>query len=162
MSRGLIWLLLAAVAPVGFAADQDSQRSALEAFFSNLGAAAQSGDREAYMSYFAPEAAMFLPHRPPLIGRTEIGNWAASFFAKLELHLDSYEQQEIQIVGDVAMVRSHASGHYLNKGSAKRYALDQKYLDVARYSDGNWQLEYHVANSNTFDDGVWESDWESQ
>ena len=91
-----------------------------------------------------------------------IGDWFDTFRTSLELHLDSYEQQKIEIVGDVAMVRSHASGHYLNKKSGEKLPLDQKYLDVLRYENGHWKMAYHVANSNTFDSGLWEFNWESQ
>jgi uncharacterized protein (TIGR02246 family) len=154
------FLLISAILPV--AAQQDDRSAALEAFFSDLAAAAEAGDRPAYTSLFVPDAAMFLPHRPPLIGRAAIGDWFDSFRGLLKLRIASYEQQNIEIVGDVAMVRSRATGHYLNTGSGENLPLDQKYLDVLRYEDGQWRMVYHVANSNTFHPGIWESDWESQ
>ena len=109
-----------------------------------------------------PGAAMFLPHRPPLLGRDAIGDWFDTFRSLLELHIDEYKQEKIDIVGDIALVRSHATGHYFSPKSGIRFPLDQKYLDVLRYVDGKWRLEYHVASSNSLGPGIWESDWESQ
>ena len=141
---------------------QDDRSTALAAFFSDIAAAAEAGDRGAYTEAFMPDAAVFLPHRPPLLGRDAIGDWFESFRSLLELHIDEYKQEKIDIVGDIALVRSHATGHYFSPKSGIRFPLDQKYLDVLRYVDGKWRLEYHVASSNSLGPGIWESDWESQ
>ena len=160
MLRLTVALLLISSACSVFA-QQDDRSTALETFFSSLAAAGVAGDKQAYTDSFVPDAAMFLPHRAPLLGRAAIGDWFDSLRRLQELHLTSYEQRKIEISGDVAMVRSHATGHYLNRKSGKKLALDQKYLDILRYENGQWKLIYHVANSNNFDRGLWESDWES-
>ena len=141
---------------------QDERSASLESFFASLAAAAEAGDRQAYASLFRPGAALFLPHRPPVIGRAAIGDWFESFGTKLELHIDSYEQQDIEIVGDVAMVRSHSVGHYLNRKTGERFPYDQKYLGILQYEDGQWKMSYHMGNSNIFDPGIWETNWESR
>ena len=139
----------------------DDRRLSLERFFVDLAAAAVAGDRQAYTSLFRPEGALFLPHRSPIIGREAIGEFFDKFRTKLQLRLDTYEQVDNEIVGDVAMVRSHSVGSYLNMKTDEEFSYNQKYLDILRYEDGQWLMSYHVAISNVFDPGVWETDWES-
>ena len=140
----------------------DDRRSSLERFFVDLAAAAVAGDRQAYSSLFRPEGALFLPHRPPIIGREAIGDFFDKFRTKLQLRLDTYEQVDNEIVGNVAMVRSHSIGSYLRMKTGEEYPYNQKYLDILRYEDGQWLMSYHIAISNVLDHGVWEMDWESE
>ena len=140
---------------------QNAREQALEEFFTSLAEAATSGDRTAYAESFTTDAGMFLPHRPPLLGREQIGEWFDDFVQTVDLVLDSYEQEQIDIVGDVAMVRSRALGHYLVEATGEQLPFDQKYLDIVQYDDGRWRLAYHVANSSTFEAGLWDRDWES-
>lgn len=139
----------------------DDRNSSLERFFENLAAAAVAGDRQAYCSLFRPEGALLLAHRPPIIGKEAIGDFFDKFRTKLQLQLETYEQVDTEIVGDVAMVRSHSLGSYLNIKTGKNFPYNQKYLDILRYEDGCWLMSYHMAISNVFENGVWETDWES-
>jgi uncharacterized protein (TIGR02246 family) len=161
MIRLTIAALLLTFATVGYS-QGDNRSASLERFFEDLGAAAVAGDRQAYSSLFRPEGALFLPHRPPIIGREAIGDFFDNFRTKLQLQLDIYEQVDIEIVGDVAMVRSHSVGTYVNVKTGKEFPYNQKYLDVLRFEDGQWLMSYHMAISNVFDHGVWETDWESE
>jgi hypothetical protein len=68
----------------------------------------------------------------------------------------------VDIVGDVAMVRSRAVGHYVIKESGETVALDQKYLDVLVYGPAGWQMAYHVADNATLAPGIWDRDWEHE
>ena len=139
-----------------------SREQQLKAFYTNLVEAAQTGNRPAYEGCFSPTAAMFAPHRPPLLGRPQIGEWFDRFAATVVLVLDSYQQEQVDIVGDVAMVRSRGVGHYLVKSTGEQVPFDQKYLDVLRYDDGKWQMAYHVGSSSTFEPGLWDRDWEGK
>lgn len=140
----------------------DTREQQLQAFFTALGDAAQAGNRAAYEGLFTPTAALFAPHRPPLLGRAQIGNWFDQFREGFVLVLDSYANESVDIVGDVALVRSHGVGHYLVKATGEQVPFDQKYLDVLRYDKGAWQLAYHVASSTTFEPGIWERAWERE
>ena len=108
-----------------------------------------------------PEGALLLPHRPPILGREAIGDFFDKFRTKLQLQLDTYKQVNTEIVGDVAMVRSHSVGSYLNTNSGEAFPYDQKYLDILRFEAGHWFMSYHIAISNVFDPGIWETDWEA-
>lgn len=161
MVRLTVALLLLGFASLGYAQD-DTRETSLARFFEDLGAAAVAGDRQAYSSLFRPEGALFLPHRPPIIGREAIGDFFDNFRTKLQLQLHIYEQVDIEIVGDVAMVRSHSVGTYVNVRTGKEFPYNQKYLDVLRYENGQWLMSYHMAISNVFEHGIWEIDWESE
>ena len=161
MVRLTVALLLLAFASLGHT-QGDTRETSLEQFFEDLGAAAVAGDRQAYSSLFRPEGALFVPHRPPIIGREAIGDFFDKFRTKLQLQLDVYEQVDIEIVGDVAMVRSHSVGTYVNVKTGEGFPYNQKYLDILRYEDGLWLMSYHIATSNVFDHGIWEIDWESE
>jgi uncharacterized protein (TIGR02246 family) len=139
---------------------QEVKEQQLEAFFSALAAAAQEGDKAGYTELFLPDAEMFLPNRQPLRGRDQIGDFFEKFRDSAILVLDSYEQEQIKIVGDVAMVRSRGIGHYFVKETGEKLTLDQKYLDVLQYEGGNWAMAFHVASSSTFEPGLWNRDWE--
>ena len=140
----------------------DDRSSSLARFFEDLAAAAVAGDRQTYSSLFRPEGALLLSHRPPIIGREAIGDFFDKFRTKLQLQMETYEQVNTEIVGDVAMVRSHSIGSYLNMKTGEKFPYNQKYLDILRYEDGQWLMSYHIAISNVFDHGVWETDWESK
>ena len=140
----------------------DDRSLSLQGFFENLAAAAVAGDRQTYSSLFRPEGALLLSHRPPIIGRDAIGDFFDKFRTKLQLQLETYEQVDTEIVGDVAMVRSHSVGSYLNVNTGEKFPYNQKYLDILRYEDGQWLMSYHIAISNVFDHGIWETDWESE
>lgn len=161
MIRSVIACLLFAYPLIGWS-QEDDRSSSLVRFFEDLAAAAVAGDRQAYSSLFRPEGALFLPHRPPIIGRDAIGDFFDNFRTKLQLELDTYEQVDIKIVGDVAMVRSHSVGSYLNTKTGETFPYNQKYLDILRYEDGQWLMSYHMVISNVFGRGVWETNWESE
>ncbi len=141
---------------------QNSREQQLEVFFNNLAEAAQNGDKAAYTGLFLDDAAMYLPNRVPLLGSVQIGNWFDEFQENAQLLVDNYEQEQIKIVGDVAMIRSRATGNYRIKATGEQLPFEQKYLDVLQYQNGNWYMAYHVASSATFVPGFWELDWESK
>lgn len=160
MRPTLAFVVAVALAPQAVA--QTDKEQDLKAFFRNLLQAAQAGDKQAYTHLFTSDAAMFLPHRAPLLGRGQIGEWFDKFRATFSLVTDSYSQEQMDIVGDVAMVRSRGVGHYLVKATGEKVALDQEYLDVLRYTEGAWRMVYHVASSSTLQPGIWERNWERQ
>lgn len=162
LTRNLFFVLFVLLSTTIFASGQDSRQQQLEAFFITLGESAQNGDKSAYTGLFLSDAAMFLPNRAPLLGRGQIGNWFDDFQESAELLVDRYEQEQIKIVGDVAMIRSRAIGNYRMKETGELIPFDQKYLDVLQYDNGGWYMAYHVASSAKFEPGFWELDWESK
>jgi uncharacterized protein (TIGR02246 family) len=142
--------------------EERSKEIELAAFFESLGSAAEDGDTNAYTGLFLPKASMFVPNRPPLVGREEIGGFFKSFRSKVVLSMDTYEQRQIDIVGDIAMVRSHSEGHYLIKSTGKQIHYVQKYLDVLLYTENQWRMSHHVASSSVMEPGFWDQDWENE
>ena len=131
----------------------------LQAFFASLAHAAQAGDRDAYTALFRHDASIFAPHVPPLIGRAAIGEWFDRFIASVELVLSSYDQEQVDVVGNAAMIRSRGVGHYRIRSTDQQVPFDQKYLDVLIHEDAVWQMAYHVASSSTPEPGLWDPEW---
>jgi len=133
---------------------------AIQAFFASLVEAGTSGNRSAYVNHFMPDAVLLLPRRPALIGHQAIGEWFDKFQNELELVLDNYQQLQIDVLGEVALVRSFGSGHYLVKATGTKVPIEQNYLDILRYVDGRWLFAYHEASSANSLPSVWDTEWE--
>ena len=134
----------------------------LTAFFDSLAKSTEAEDSGPYESHFMPDAVMFLPNRSPLIGRTAIGNWFTDFRQKFIMELENYEQEQFDVLGDIALVRSSSTGFYIVNDTGEHVPFVHKFLDVVHYQDGNWYMTYHVASSATFEPGLWNRDWESK
>ncbi len=141
---------------------QESKETQLVAFFESLAASTQSDGSAAYEGHFMPDAVMFLPNRQPLMGRGAIGRWFTDFRQSFLMELDQYNQDQMDIMGDVALVRSSSTGHYIVTETGEKVPFVQKFLDVLRYEGGSWYMTYHVASSSTFEPGLWNRDWESE
>ena len=140
----------------------DEREGHLEVFFQDLASAAESGDTEAYANLFSPEASLFIPNRPPLLGRKRIGQFFDTLTAKVTINLQTYEQVRTDIVGDVAMVRSRATGLYIVDSTGEQIPFVQKYLDILQYDGRRWQLSYHVASNASDQPGLWDRAWETE
>ena len=138
-----------------------TQDEALEAFFSSLGNAASSGDLSAYVEHYIDDGTLLLPRRPPIVGHRAIGEFFEKFQSKLELAIDTYEQLNIDVLGEVALVRSQGSGHYLIKATGEKLPFIQNYLDVLRYIGGRWLLAYHAGSNSNAGPSVWDLEWET-
>ena len=134
----------------------------LDSFYESLVAAASSGDTVGYVSHYMSEGVLMAPNRPAIEGREEIGAWFEKFQAILELDVETFEQAQVDVIGEVALVRYLTAGNYLKKKSQERVPYEQKYLDVLRWVEGGWLIAYHAAGSCTFTPGVWDEDWESE
>jgi uncharacterized protein (TIGR02246 family) len=141
---------------------QEEKKRKLEQFFIKVDEANNKGDKSAYVNLFTPDATMFLPNRPPLIGRDAISDWSEKFHNKVTLITDTYEQENIDIVGDIAIVRSRGTGFYVINATQERIPIRNIFIDVLKYSDGEWLFMYHFASSFSFEPGLWNRDWENQ
>ena len=141
---------------------QKEKEQKLEEFFIRLNEAAQAGDKSAYTGLFTSEASMFLPNRPPLIGNEAIGEWFEIYGNKVTQITDTYQQEEINIAGDIAIVRSRGTGNYVIKSTQEQFPLRNKFIDVLQYSNGEWLMIYHLASSFSLEPGLWNRDWENE
>ncbi len=147
-------LLTLAVAPSILA--QDTREADLGRFFDALNEAVTSENVAAYSALFVPDAVMFLPNRPPLLGREHIGRWFDDFQRTVTLVTASYEQEQIDIVGDIAIVRSHGTGDYVVDSNGERIPANHKFVDILRYRDGSWRMLYHIASTYDMEAGLWD------
>ena len=133
----------------------------LEAFFESLADAASSGNPSAYVAHYLDDSTLLLPRRAPIVGHPAIGAFFEKFQRKLVLVLDQYEQMKTEVLGNVALVHSQGSGHYLVKSTGERVPFVQNYLDVLKQVGGRWLLAYHAASSANVAPGIWDRAWES-
>ncbi len=154
-------LLTACGAEDGDAEEAEIRAEALKDTFSRLGEAVTSGDGLAYQNLFMPEGIVFLPDRPPLLGREAIGEYFREFFDNVTLATDYFEQVSIDIRGDVAIVRSRGTGRYILKETGEEFPLHNKFIDMLRFADGEWLFSHHLASSSSFEPGLWDEKWES-
>lgn len=130
--------------------------------FTRLNVAATSGDRVAYQNLFLPDGVMFLPDRPPLHGREAIGEYFQEFRDNVTLVTDQYEQVNIDLRGNVAIVRSRGTGRYVLKETGEEFPLHNKFIDILRYVDGEWLFSHHLASSSSLEPGLWDQEWEGE
>lgn len=141
---------------------QDVQARQLAQTFVRLNDAATTGDRVAYQNLFLSEGVMFLPDREPLLGRDAIGNYFQVFRDTVTLVTDQYEQVEINITGDTAVVRSRGTGRYILKETGEEFPVHNKFIDILLYVDGEWLFSHHLASSSSLEPGLWDEEWESK
>ena len=156
MSRNLLiaGLLWATAGPD--VAAQDSRRAELDQVFEAIGNAVTMKDGEAYAALFVEEGILFVPQRPPVFGREGIREWFDDFAEAVTLVTTSYEQQQIDVFGDVAIVRSHGTGDYVVEADGERVPANHKFVDILHYRDGRWQMLYHIASAYNMDPSLWD------
>lgn len=156
MTRGFLIVGLLAFAAAPNVQAQESRDNDLSRFFGALNDAATSGNVDAYAALFVPDAVMFLPNQPPLLGREHIRRWFDDFQRTVTLMTATYEQEHTDIIGDVAIVRSHGTDHYLVDGSGEQIPANHKFVDILRYVDGVWYMLYHIASTYDMEPGLWD------
>jgi ketosteroid isomerase-like protein len=155
-------LLFACSTENGDSVEAEIRAEALKDTFVRLNEAATSGDRDAYQNLFLSDGIMFLPDRPPLLGRDAIGKWFQDFRDNVTLVTDQFEQVNIDIRGDVAIVRSRGTGRYILKETGEEFPLRNKFIDMLRFADGEWLFSHHLASSSSLEPGLWDEEWESE
>jgi uncharacterized protein (TIGR02246 family) len=138
------------------ASAQDAKRGALEEVFETINNAVTVKDGEAYASVFVEEGILFLPQRPPVFGRDQIRRWFDDFADAVTLVGTSYEQQQFDVFGDVAIVRSHGTGDYVVESGGERIPANHKFVDILHYRDGRWQMLYHIASAYNMEPSLWD------
>jgi len=105
--------------------------------------------------------AVWMPQNGKLLrGKEEIQKWAEWFFSNYILVLDPERQifDEVEISDNLAVRRFTSGGHYVIKATGDSVAFDQKYEDVFKKENGEWEIASHVWSSNNKDKSVWNPD----
>ena len=105
---------------------------------------------DGYASYFASDATLLPPDAPPVVGRDRIRAWMTSQSdLPYRAQPESVHQDEIRVLGDVAVVRTTLAGKRVPKAGGDPVPFETKYLDVLRRSgDGRWEFVSRMWNSN--------------
>jgi uncharacterized protein (TIGR02246 family) len=134
----------------------------LEEFFIKVEKAVHSGNKNTYANLFTEDGTFFIPDRPPIIGRKAIGGWYEIFYDKITHVTDTYDQQKVDIYGDIAIVRSRGTGSYIIKATQEQIPFRNKYIDILKYTDGKWLWMRHIASSFSLEPSLYDRDWENE
>ena len=134
----------------------------LEEFFIKIEKAVHSGNKNAYANLFTEDGTYFITDRPPIIGGEAIGDWYEIFHNKITHVTNTYDQQKVDIYGDIAIVRSRGTGSYIIQTTEEQIPLRNKYIDILKYSDGKWLLMHHIASNFSLEPSLFDRDWENQ
>jgi uncharacterized protein (TIGR02246 family) len=140
-------LLLIALLPSTQA--QNASSDSVARFYQEWSEAAASRGPDGYASYFAPDATLLPPDAAPVVGRDNIRDWMRR---QTDLPYravpEAVTQDEIRIVGEVAVVRTTLRGRRVSK-TGEASPFETKYLDVLRRTiEGRWEFVSRMWNSN--------------
>ncbi len=134
-------VLLAALAAALPAAAQADVRTAIESQNDQFMAAFADADAEAIASLYTPDAHLYAPNAPDMVGREAIGEYFQGAFSAGLTRID-LQTVEVEAHGD----RAYEVGRFT------LYAGDQV-VDTGRYvvawarEDGRWSLHRDIYNS---------------
>jgi uncharacterized protein (TIGR02246 family) len=139
----LIVLLLSAAA-------QDPARESVSRFYREWAGATAKTGAEGYAAHFAADATLLPPDMPPVLGRDRIKAWMTSQAdLPYQTRPEAVTQDEIRVIGDVAVVRTTLRGKRVSKADGAEKPFETKYLDVLqRAADGRWMFLSRMWNSN--------------
>lgn len=116
---------------------------------------------DGYVAHFTREGTFMPPKSMPVIGKPAVRSWMEAFGNHLTIQIDELVRDKIEVSGDLAYCRYHATGTYGIQSSGKVVAFDQKYLDVLKKQpDGTWKIAYHTWSSNNMLPSVWDKSWD--
>jgi uncharacterized protein (TIGR02246 family) len=133
-----------------YASSQDPAAASVTRFYREWSADTAKNGAEGYAAHFAADATLLPPDGPPVAGRDRIKAWMASQ-ADLPYRTqpEAVNQDEIRIMGDIAIVRTTLRGKRVSKVDGKETPFETKYLDVLRRTPaGGWEFLTRMWNSN--------------
>ena len=113
--------------------------------------AANAGDFDLWMSNWAEDGVRMAPGEEPIVGKDAIAASMQPVFEILDLEVDIYQLDDIEVHGDVGFTRCRYTIYATPKGGGERFAVepDGKALTIFRhYPKGNWKIAYDCINSN--------------
>jgi uncharacterized protein (TIGR02246 family) len=112
-------------------------------------AAADSGDLEGYLSFWAEDIVWMPPNAPIMKGKSSIGEYVKPFFEQLTIHHE-ISIEEIKTAEDFASTRLNSKEKYTPKtGEGEPMELNVKAIFLLqRMSDGTWLCTHGIWNSN--------------
>lgn len=112
-------------------------------------AAADSGDLESYLSFWAENIIWMPPNAPIMQGKSTIREYVQPFFEQLTIHHE-ISIEEIKVAEDSAFAWLNSKEMYTPKtGEGEPMELNVKAIFLLqRMSDGKWLCTHGIWNSN--------------
>jgi ketosteroid isomerase-like protein len=112
-------------------------------------------DQEAMASTSSNETVIMAPNQPAVIGLDAARSWWSSGFDLADAHF-SYEPQELEIEGDLAVDRFHWTMETTPKSGGETTRDDGDCIWVwRRGTDGSWRISHAIWNSDNRSPGIW-------
>ena len=110
--------------------------------------AAERRDLDEMMSIYAADAEELLPDAPVLIGRAAIRNFYAALLARFPRFHHRFAPERITVAasGDLAVARG--TYQFTPDTAQPDRVFHGKYVGVWRRQDGDWRLQYNIANGD--------------
>ncbi len=112
-------------------------------------AAADSGDLESYLGFWAEDVIWMPPNAPIMQGKSTIMEYVQPFFEQLTIHHE-ISIEEIKVAEDLAFTRLNSVEKYTPKtGEGEPVELNVKAIFLLqRMPDGTWLCTHSIWNSN--------------
>jgi uncharacterized protein (TIGR02246 family) len=112
-------------------------------------AAADSGDLERYLTFFADDVILMPPNEPILQGISAIREMAQGYFEQITTQRE-FSIEEIKVAGDFAFLRINSEEKYtLKTGEGEPVEASFKAIFLLkRMNDGTWLCTHGIWNSN--------------
>jgi uncharacterized protein (TIGR02246 family) len=126
-------------------ADIEATRNWLKGNF----AAADSGDLERYLTFFADDVILMPPNEPIIQGISAIREMAQPYFEQVNTQRE-FSIEEIKVAGDFAFLRINSEEKYTLKtgeGEPVEASFKAVFL-LQRMNDGAWLCTHSIWNSN--------------
>jgi len=129
--------------------DVEADTEAIRDWVNGNYAAADSGDLESYLNFWAEDVIWMPPNAPIMQGKSTIRGYVQPFFEQLTIHHE-ISIEEIKVAEDFAFTRLNSKEKYTPKtGEGEPMELNVKAIFLLqRMPDGTWLCTHGIWNSN--------------
>ncbi len=122
--------------------------AAIRQFYEDWPRAAEAGDVGNYVAFVTDDVVVMAPGQRTIEGKAALAAWLGTSFDQARFLVELAPFDEIQILGDWAIVRYAARLEVKPKAGGDAFSVHRRYLDVLRREAGGWWKAYcHMWNA---------------
>ena len=127
--------------------DNDTFRAVVDEIFVKYRAANLSKDADAYLSLWVDNPIKVKPKKPPIIGRTALGEMKRGSFSKWNILSYEINVEEVQVDRKMGFARGTGKSTMVPVGGGDSVVSEAKFLTIfKRQPDGSWKIYCDVVN----------------
>jgi uncharacterized protein (TIGR02246 family) len=140
---------LLVVTACGQAQDTAADAEAVRAVPEAERAAYESGNTAALADLVTDDVVVMPPNQAALHGRQALVEWETALAAQMTVTFQSYQSDDIQVSGDVAIERYSGSVTFTPKAGGEAMSETMKGIHIyRRQADGSWKISQDIWSSN--------------